>query len=84
MFVYKFMTHNQALMWSRFERMFWISMALLAIVAVEIIGVMVSGTPTTWIGSSLAAIVAQILVLKCWADMIIMSRPFENCWAFKE
>jgi len=73
-------TYNTALMWSRFERMFFIAIALFLIVGFEFV---ISDEPT-WMISSLSSIVAQIAVFKCWADMIFMSQPYKNCWAFKE
>jgi len=74
-----FMTYNQALMWDRFERMFVICAAVLVIAIFEI---MVGSE--TYLLTSVTTIIAQFLVLKCWVDMIMLSRPHENCWAFKE
>ena len=73
-------TYNIALMWSRFERMFFISISLFLIVGFEFI---IYDKPN-WMMSSAASIVAQVLVFKCWVDMILMSQPFKNCWEFKE
>ena len=73
-------THNQALMWSRFGRMFAVMAAVALIVAAEYI---VASQPTLMI-SSVSIIIAQFVALKCWADMIFMSEPYKNCWAFKE
>ena len=75
----EFRTHNEALMWSRFERMFFICIAAAIAAFVDI----VMGSEA-YILTAFATIAAQFLVLKCWMDMILMSQPHLNCWAFKE
>lgn len=75
-----FMTHDQALMWNRFERMVVTCAAVLLVAIVE----QLSSTNPTYLFSGLATIAAQFIVLKCWMDMSAMSKPYENCWAFKE
>jgi len=78
--VITFQTYNQALMWSRFARMFAVMAAVALIVVAEY---MVASQPTLMI-SSMCIIIAQFIALKCWADMIFMNEPYKNCWAFKE
>jgi len=73
-----FMTHDHALMWSRFERLFFVSIVIFIIYVSESLG-----SNPTWLFTSLAIVAAQILAIKCWADMIVMARPFENCWTFR-
>lgn len=72
-----FVTYNEALMWDRFERMFVIAAGAVVVVLIESLG-----SNPTWIFSGAVALVAQVLVVKCWSDIGIMSRPFENCWGF--
>jgi hypothetical protein len=74
-----FVTYNQAMMWDRMERIFVISICVLAVAFLESLG-----SNPTWIFTALAALGAQILVLKCWSDMLIDSKPFDNCWAFEK
>jgi hypothetical protein len=76
---FKFMTHDEALMWSRLERICVVSLALGLVPAVES-----QMTNPSWLFTILATLGAGVVVLKCWVDMILLSRPFENCWAFKE
>lgn len=73
----QFVTYNQALSWDRLERIFVISAAVFLVALFESF----TSNPV-WIFTSIATYAAQILVIKCWADMVIMSRPFENCWDF--
>jgi hypothetical protein len=73
-----FVTYNQALMWDRLERICVIAAAIALVGCLESLG-----SNPSWIFLSLAGIGGQVLVLKCWADTIIMSRPFENCWNFR-
>jgi hypothetical protein len=42
------------------------------------------GSQPTWLITMITMFVAQFIALKCWADMIIMSEPYKNCWAFEE
>lgn len=72
-----FVTHNQALMFDRLERICVIISAITTVVFIEGLG-----SNPTWLFTSVGSFIAQILVLKCWADMFTMSRPDENCWAF--
>jgi uncharacterized membrane protein YuzA (DUF378 family) len=73
-----FITHNQALMWDRLERLCVIVAGMNIVALIEGLG-----SNPTWIFTSIAGIAGQILILKCWADMFIMSKPHENCWAFE-
>lgn len=75
-----FITHDQALMWSRFERMIVVMSAAIVVAAGEIIMI----DKPTWIFTSLATLVAGFVILKCWADIALLSEPDKNCWAFKE
>jgi len=79
MFIFIFMTHNDALMWSRFERLFAIGGGLCAVFLFEAMG-----SQPTWLITTISLFIAQFLALKCWADMVRMSQPHQNCWAFKE
>jgi hypothetical protein len=74
-----FMTHDQALIWDRVNRILAVMGAVLSIVVIDML------TPYS-IGSGLFLVVfaGQILILKCWADMILKSQPFKNCWEFQE
>jgi len=73
-----FQTHDQALMWSRFQRLFSIMAALLLVAGAEGLG-----NNPTWLFTSIAIIVGQLLAFKCWADMIVMREPYLNCWSFR-
>jgi hypothetical protein len=73
-----FVTHDAALMWSRFERMAAVSAAMIIVAGLD------------WLTSGsfgfftmLGAFGAQLIVLKCWLDMAMMGSPYENCWSFK-
>ena len=72
-----FITYNEALMWDRLERICVIAAGMLVVVFIEGLG-----SNPIWLFTSLAAIAAQILVVKCWSDMVVGSRPYENCWGF--
>ena len=76
--MFTFMTHNEALMWSRFERLFAVMGGIGAVYLFESLG-----SQPTWIITWISLMVAQVLALKCWADMIIMGQPDRNCWAFR-
>jgi hypothetical protein len=76
--MFLFMTHNEALMWSRFERLIAIVGALLVVFFFESMG-----SNPTWIITSITVVIGELLALKCWIDMIRMSQPDQNCWAFK-
>jgi len=75
-----FITHDKALMWSRFEQIIAACAAVSLVTLVEVL----SSSQPTYLFSSLATIAAQVFAVKCWADMMLMSKPYENCWAFKE
>jgi len=75
-----FMTHDQALAYSRLERLFIIMAAIGLVAFVEYIFSGGTAVLFTWI----ALFAGQLLALKCWVDMIVMREPFKNCWAFKE
>jgi hypothetical protein len=76
--MFLFMTHNEALMWSRFERLIAIVVSISLVVLFES-----TGAKPTWIITSITVVIGQLLALKCWIDMIRMSQPDQNCWAFK-
>ena len=73
-----FITHNQALMWSRLERLCAVMVGVGLVYLFE-----AAGSQPTWLITTISMFVAQFIVLKCWADMIMMSKPDKNCWAFK-
>jgi hypothetical protein len=74
-----FMTHDHALMLSRFNRMVFVVSSLFIVMIMD---ALTSGT----VGyvSLGAGFVGQIIILKQWLDMSLMKQPFLNCWAFKE
>jgi len=74
------MTYDEALRWNRLERIFALIASLLLVIIVEFM----SSSQPTWLITSLAAIIIQLAVLKCWLDMGLMSRPYKNCWEFKD
>ena len=76
--MFTFMTHNEALMWSRFERLFAVMGGICVIYLFESLG-----SQPTWIMTTVSLFIGQLIALKCWADMISMSQPDRNCWAFK-
>jgi len=77
-FYVRFVTHDQALMWDRLERICLTIICLFVVACAESLG-----SNPTWLFTSLATVAAQVLAIKCWADMIVMARPFENCWTFR-
>ena len=77
--MFTLMTYNQALTCSRMARM----MAAMAVMATIYVAESLTTNPT-WIATYISLFVAQIIAVKCWADMIIMNDPFKNCWAFEE
>ena len=76
-------THDMALMWSRFERIGAIMGCILLAVIFDFAVSIMGGFPPNWILSSIMAIVGQLLVLKCWMDLIIHRKPGKNCWEFE-
>jgi hypothetical protein len=74
----EFMTYDQALMWSRFERIFWLVIGTVIVALAESML-----TNPTWIFTGLVTFVGQILVFKCWVDMSLLTQPHKNCWAFE-
>lgn len=74
-----FRTYNEALMWSRLERIVLVLAGIFLVAGVEYMSGSRSGT-FTWV----TLLIGQFIILKCWMDMITMSQPFKNCWAFKE
>jgi len=73
------MTHDQVLVISRIERMMFICLGIMVVAFFEYL----TSAKPTWLITSITGIIGQFLVLKCWLDMIYMSEPYKNCWAFK-
>jgi hypothetical protein len=80
------MTHDQALMWNRFERIFITFAAMGVVVLVTILTTPDIMNPSPFVAGTLffTAFVGQLVVLKCWLDMIFKRKPDKNCWEFKE
>jgi len=77
--MFTFITYNQALTTDRTARM----LAAMGVLAVIYLVESLTTNPT-WIATSVSLFVTQIIAIKCWADMIVMSDPHKNCWALKE
>jgi len=73
-------THDQALTYSRLERLFMIMAAVALVAFVEYI----TSNQPSWLFTWIALFAGQILSFKCWSDMIVYREPFKNCWEFKE
>ena len=79
MFIFTFRTYNEAIMWSRFERLFAVMAVICVVYLLESMG-----SQPAWIMTWLSLIGGQVLAIKCWADMIVRAEPHKNCWAFKD
>ena len=89
-----FMTYNQAVMYSRIERIVLVcaaaalvafldySMNPLSMEQLQMIAE--TGGPMPYKISWGATMLAQLYVLKCWWDIMVMREPDKNCWEFKE
>ena len=77
--MFTFITYNQALTADRVTKM----MAAMAVMATIYVVESLTTNPT-WIPTYVSLFVAQIIAVKCWADLIILNDPYKNCWAFKE
>jgi predicted membrane channel-forming protein YqfA (hemolysin III family) len=76
----KIRTYNQALLWSRIERMAVIMIIMSAITTVL---QQVSMTPLSIVILGITAFIAQLAILKCWLDLANKGRPDKNCWEFE-
>ena len=72
-----FMTHDAALMWSRFERIAYVVGAVFLVMLMDL------ATGGSGSISLVIAFIGQLITLKCWLDMIFLRQPFKNCWEFK-
>jgi hypothetical protein len=75
----RLITHDQALAFSRIGRMLWVCSSLWVVMFMDYL---TSGA--VGIISLSAGFICQMLVLKCWLDMIFKRKPGKNCWEFKE
>lgn len=71
----KFMTYDQVL---TIDMIGWI------IVYACLMGTIPMFDSPPWATSITCAILCQLGIFKCWADMTIKSQPFLNCWAYKD
>jgi hypothetical protein len=74
----QFISYDQALTWSRLERIIFVCGAVFLVTCVDYLT-----SATVGYISLLAGLVGQLVVLKCWMDMFFLSKPFLNCWAFE-
>ena len=79
----RFITHDQALMYNRMEKIF--ALCIFAGIASGILNIGLGmNNPIAILGTWIIAIVSQFMVLKFWLDMMFLSKPFKNCWEFKD
>lgn len=79
----KLQTHDEALMWSRFERMAAVLGCCTLAVVFDLVIAYLTGSKPNWYATGLTSIVGQLLVLKCWMDLILKRKPGKNCWEFE-
>lgn len=73
-------SYNTALSLNRLQKIFAWTMAVLA---VGVVDYFTSAGRMSWFSVG-AFFVYGIMIVKCWADMIVKSEPDKNCWEFKE
>lgn len=73
-------SYDTALSLNRLSKIFAWATALLIVFTIDYI----TSAGRLSIFSLVSFLIAGTMIAKCWADMIIKTEPFKNCWAFKE
>ena len=76
-------THDEALMWSRFERMAAVLGCCVLAVVFDLVIAHLTGNIPNWFATAIISIIGQLVVLKCWMDLAHKRKPGKNCWEFE-